>query len=527
MLVWNAAAEEVSGYSAAEVLGAPPPISPAEAPERVAELYRASLEGAVHRGVEIKLLDRQERPLDVRFSTAPLAAGRRGVVVLFEDVTEQKQSAEKMEFLANHDPLTGLPNRLSFERVLDAAVERSARGAVATLLLYDVDNFKLVNDTAGHAVGDRFLIEIANRLRAHVRPGDEVCRLSGDEFAVLLADTRQDRAAFATERLLDAVREYQLETDSGILEVTLSAGVYELREGETSERALRRADEALYEAKAHGKNQQWAWRADNVSLLGAARGWSPRIREALRNDRIEPFLQPIVALPHGETVFYEALCRLRSNEGGYVTPAAFLDHAEQFGLITEIDRRMLEHAERLLRAHPDLKIFINLSATSLDDEQLVADLGDTLDTLPAGSLGIEITEHAAVTDLEHVRAELRRLKKLGALIAIDDFGVGFTSFEQLRRLPADLIKVGAPFVGGLGIDPVNDAILDGIVATASALSMRVVAEGVETRETAALLRLRDISFAQGYLYGRPALAESALRRVAPRLVATGPPTLAS
>lgn len=514
VLIWNDAAAKVSGYAAGEVLGNPPPIVPAEEPERIANLYKAALEGEVQRGIEIKLIDRDENPLDIRFSTAPLAGGRRGVVVLFEDVTRERQTAAQLEFLANHDPLTRLPNRRAFARELEQAVARSSRGEHATLLLCDIDNFKFVNDSAGHPVGDRFLIEVANRLRTRLRPGDTLARLSGDEFAIVLGGATEAEAAPAVERLLKDIRDYRLESHSGVLDITLSAGVYELREGETVERALRRADDALYEAKEHGKNQHRVWNADNVAVLSASRGWSPRLKDALRDDRIDAFLQPIVSLPGEELVFHEMLCRLRRSDGSYILPGAFLDHADRLGLMPAIDRRMLEHAATLLAQHPDLRLLVNLSAASFDDEGLLAYLHTILEAMQPGSLGVEITERAALSDLSRATTELHTLKRLGALVAIDDFGQGFTSFEHLRRLPADLVKIGNGFIEGLGTDPFDEAILDGIVSTSRALSMRVVAEGVETRETARLLQLRDIAYAQGYLYGRPAPIDEALQAVA-------------
>jgi len=426
------------------------------------------------------------------------------------DVEEEKQTAERIEFLASHDPLTGLPNRRSFEHELALAVARAARGSRAALLLCDIDNFKLVNDTAGHPVGDRFLIEVAGRLRAQLRPDDALCRLSGDEFAVLLNGSDEEQAAAAAERLLEVVRDYRLESRVGVLDVSISLGLYELRKDETTQRALRRADEALYEAKAHGKDQQRAWKTGSVAVLTASRGWSPRIKDALRDNRIEAFLQPIVSLPSGRVAFYEALCRLKRVDGSYIAPAAFLSHAERFGLMSAIDGRMVDLAQGLLKERDDLKILVNLSASSFDDDNLLDHLRTILATVPAGSLGIEITEHVAMTDLAHATSELHTLKELGALVAIDDFGTGFSSFEHLRRLPADFVKVGNGFIEGLGADPVNDAILDGIVATAGALSMRVIAEGVETRATAALLQARKIPYAQGYLYARPLPADEVL-----------------
>jgi diguanylate cyclase (GGDEF)-like protein/PAS domain S-box-containing protein len=253
--VWNLAAERCSGYTRVEVVGGPPPIVPVEDEERVAELYLQALSGKHLDGIEIKLRRRSGEPLDIRFSTAPLRGPEEGVVILFEDITEQRRQTEAISYLASHDTLTGLPNRRTFDHELERALARRRRGHRSTLLMIDVDDFKRVNDTAGHAAGDRLLHDLAHAMQQELRPGDTLARLSGDEFAAIIDDADTAHAKAAASRLIRAARTCTA--------TTISAGLYGLRAPDTADAALRHADEALYDAKHRGKDQLRAWTHDD------------------------------------------------------------------------------------------------------------------------------------------------------------------------------------------------------------------------------------------------------------------------
>ena len=495
---WNAAAEEVSGYRSQEVIGLPPPLRAAGDDERVADLYGAALAGARFKGVEVKLLDRFDRPLDTRFSTAPLSGG--GLIALFEDVSEERRHAEEMTFLAQHDSLTGLLNRATFRTEFEASlVEPLSRGTVVVL---DLDNLKLVNDAGGHAAGDQLLVELPELLRAQLRPTDVFGRLGGDEFGIYLREIDVTHASAIVERLLQAARNYRLRTGDGTFDITLSAGLYEVGPADSAAVALRRADEALYDAKARGKNNARVWEANGHEQPGWTRRWSPIIKDAISEGRIEIFLQPVVELPSGRAAFHEALCRLRTPAGEYVQPRQFLEPAAQLGLMPTLDRHIVGLAATALREHPELTIFVNLSPSSFDDEALLRLLESTLKELPPHRLGFEITEEASFRDFDAAALKLARLRELGARIAIDDFGLGYTSFVHVAALPSDLIKIDAELVRA-GSDTSADAIVAAITTVAHAHGKKVVLEGVETKADAERALAHGIEFAQGWLFGAP------------------------
>ncbi len=406
--------------------------------------------------------------------------------------------------------MTGLFNRRSFQERLTAKASEMHVDPLV-LAVVDIDNFKLVNDSAGHLVDDQMLCALAQMITSELRADDLCARLSGDEFAVLISGASMAKAMQIAERLVQAVRDYRLPTDGGSVDVTISVGLAVLPPAKDSvragEEALVLADAALYEAKNQGRNRAVAW---NPSLarnkqITSARDWSTRIKEALDAGRIVIHLQPIVDLQDGSTVYHEALSRMLDDHGKLIPPAAFLPHAHRLGLTERVDANTINRALELLDADPELRLFVNLDPETFDSDQILDWLEQTLQEQPelAGRFGIEITERAPVRDYERAKKRLNALSSLGCLIAIDDFGSDFSSFEHLRALPADIVKIGDNFIARLGIDPVTDALLDAVVTAAHALSKRVIAEGVETEETATLLRERGVEYAQGYLYGRP------------------------
>jgi diguanylate cyclase (GGDEF)-like protein/PAS domain S-box-containing protein len=506
--VWNAAAARASDYTADEVLGRRAPLVPPNGGKRVQALYEAALDGVPMRGVHVKLLNRSGEVVETRFSTAPLGDESGSIVALFEDVSAERQQAETISFLARHDPLTSLPNRTAFENELARVLEEGDATA-DTLVLVDLDNFKLVNDMGGHETGDRLLVELTQRLRSLLRPSDTFARLSGDEFAILLHGADAEATTSVVSRLLEETRDYRLPTAQGVFDITMSAGVYLLRCGDRTADALRHADEALYEAKARGKNTMHLWTGRGQQRPDATRKWSPVIKDALAADRLEAFVQPVVDLSTGEPRFHEALCRLRGEDGAYIAPNLFLGHAERLGLMPAIDRRMVENAERLLREDVCNGVFVNLSPSSFDDDELFDLLRTTLAGLAPGRLGLEITERTSLRDFDGAARKLTWLRKLGARIAIDDFGLGFSSFAQLGVLPCDLIKISADLGGKSAVS--RNSIVDAITTVAHAHGKAVVLEGVETAADAERARERGIEFAQGWYFGRPAPTTEPIR----------------
>ena len=503
--VWNAAAERTSGYRAADVIGGPAPIVPADDFEGTAGLLQRALDGEPLHRVAVKLTKPDGEVVDTRVSTAPIGTGDGEIVALWEDVTSERVHAAKLDRLAHHDPLTGLPNRRSFEERL-ATIPGSPHDSTWVLLL-DVDHFKSINDTGGHALGDDVLRELGAALADQLRYGDFFARLSGDEFAALLFDVPHGVATTIADRVIDAARAFRLDWNGRTIDVTVSAGLAQFDATLAAATVLQRADEALYEAKRLGRNRVEDWTATLEPQTGA-RLWSPIIKDALADDRIELFLQPIVPLQDDDgPATYEALCRLRNPDGLILKAAQFIEASEQLGLTPAIDRRMFERAIALITDTPNVRVFVNLSPSSLTDASLLRWLESEIARLPSASLGIEVTERSALLRPKHAATILTRLIDAGALIAIDDFGIGFNSFHELATLPCQLVKIPVELAIMVGADDVSHAIARSVTDVAHAYGKKVVIEGIETAEADAIARRLSIEYGQGWFYGRPAASE--------------------
>ncbi|MGY1780869.1 putative bifunctional diguanylate cyclase/phosphodiesterase [Geodermatophilus sp. SYSU D01036] len=407
-----------------------------------------------------------------------------------------------------HDPLTGLANRTRLLQTTAALLARRT-GPVSVLFL-DLDDFKDVNDTRGHAAGDVLLTTVSDRLRACVREGDEVGRLGGDEFAVVV-DGGADEAAAVGERVLAALAE-PVDVGGRPLAVHVSIGVADTATAGDRRPGtlLRNADLAMYRAKALGKNRLVRYvpgmaeaAEDEVTLL-------QDLAAAVRADQLEVHYQPTVDLADGRTTGYEALLRWHHPERGLVPPAEFVPLAEASGAIVEIGRWVLERAVGqaaawTAEAGRPIGIAVNLSPRQLADDDVVALVSAVLAAsgLPAAQLTLEVTEGVLLRDVDRVAGQLCALRELGVRIAIDDFGTGYASLSYLRRLPADVLKIDRSFVQDLGGDVRATALVASMIELAHNLRLEVVAEGVETSEQHAVLGGLACSHAQGFLFGRP------------------------
>ena len=415
------------------------------------------------------------------------------VLVHTLDVSEQVANEAKLRQLSEHDSLTGLRNRRWFEALLQEQVAQ-ADGAV---VLVDVDHFKFVNDSLGHAAGDELLRSVAAKLDDAVRPGDSVARFGGDEFAVLLVDVDEATARSVAGHLLTAAR-----STGAAVAVTVSAGVAAFRAGSLKNPldALVAADIALYQAKEAGR--------DRVAVFGGKPGetltWIDRVRAAIDEERLALHAQPIIELASGEPVMEELLVRMLDEDGNVISPTSFLPIAEQYGLIREIDRwvikRGIEHAAGGRRVN------INLSARSLSDPDLVDAVSRMLQdaSVDPDQVGFEYTETAAVSSVEDARNFTRRLIEIGCDVALDDFGTGFGSFVLLKHLPISTLKIDIEFVRNLSTSEADRRIVRSVVHIAAESGLKVVAEGVEDEGALALLREYGVDYAQGYYIGRPA-----------------------
>ncbi len=440
-----------------------------------------------------------------------------------KDITQRKELEEKLAHQAFHDPLTDLPNRSLFLDRADHALKRAARrGDEVAVLFMDLDNFKVINDSLGHEVGDELLVAVAGRLQSCLRPADTAARLGGDEFVVLLEDVEDpEEATNVAVRIEEALR-VPFRVGEHNLFVTTSVGV--ALGGANGERAgdlLRNADLAMYRAKEGGKNNHAVFEASMNEKALERLGMEADLRRALEKGEFTVFYQPKVALSEEAGVVvvgFEALVRWEHPSRKLVSPAEFIPLAKETGLIVPLGRRVLEEACRQAKewqdsypSAPPLKMSVNLSARQLGEPGLLEDVATVLSEtgLDPGTLVLEITEGILTEDTPVALATLRYLKLLGAKLAVDDFGTGYSSLSYLKRFPVDYLKIDRSFVAGLGRDPRDEGLVSAIVQLAHALGLKTTAEGVETEEQLERLRSLGCDLAQGFYFSKPVPVEAA------------------
>ena len=441
-----------------------------------------------------------------------------GIVVNVRDVTERKTFEQQLTTQAFYDSLTSLPNRaLLLDRIEQAMARASRRGGTVGLVFFDVDNFKRVNDSLGHQVGDELLIGVAKRLAGCVRPSDTVARLGGDEFVVLLDQMTSESVAEVSLIAQRILKEFEVPFSLGGREYTVSGSVgVALADTATkltdSNSLLRDADVAMYRAKSLGNGRYAIFDADMHTDIVSRLELETDLRLALERQEFRVHYQPIVQLQSEACIELEALVRWQHPTRGLIAPLDFVPIAEETGLIIPLGLWVLEEACRhaaawqtLVPSKPPLQVSVNLSPRQFEHPDLLADVKDTLERcgLPAQSLRLEITEGVIMRNTESSIRTLQRLKELGVRLAIDDFGTGYSSLSYLKMLPLDVLKIDRSFVRGIGQDSEDDAIVKAIISMAKSLGLAVTAEGVETGEQAKLLKEWSCEKGQGFLFSRP------------------------
>ena len=431
-----------------------------------------------------------------------------------KDITERKVLEEKLAHQAFHDPLTDLPNRSLFLDRVDHALKRAKRrGDEVAVLFMDLDNFKVINDSLGHEVGDELLVAVAGRLSACLRPADTAARLGGDEFVVLLEDVEDpEEAPRVAVRIEEALRA-PFWVGGHNLFVTTSVGVaLGGGDGERSGDLLRNADLAMYQAKEGGKNSHAVFEPGMNQKALERLGMEADLRRALEKEEFRVHYQPKVSLRSGKIVAQEALVRWEHPKRGLVPPAEFIPLAEETGLIVPLGRWVLEEAckqlsewQGLYPTDPPLRMSVNLSAAQFKRPDLGESIAEVLRRarLDPRDLILEITESMVVEDVGAALTTLQTLKSLGVKIAVDDFGTGYSSLSYLKKFPVDYLKIDRSFVEGLGRDPKDEGLVSASIELAHALGLEAIAEGVETAEQLEHLRALGCELAQGFYFQKP------------------------
>ncbi len=491
-------------------------------------------------GEEALLLSRDGGEYSIADSAAPIRSREGdvvGAVLVFHDVTSERRIAQELRFQAAHDALTGLINRREFEVRVEQALGRArVDGAEHALCYIDLDQFKVVNDSCGHAAGDDLLRQVADLLRAQLRQNDTLARLGGDEFGLLLENCSKEMAGRITGKVLLAVHECRFRWRDQVFRLGASIGVAILSDPhQTLAQAFSAADSACYAAKEMGRNRVHFFRSGDEALARriGEMGWVSRIHGALEEDRFVLFAQPVLALKRSgrsRRTYCEVLTRLREPDGTLTEPGAFIPAAERYGLMPRIDqwvvRRVLEQlADARVQADATVTYGINLSALSLTQEGMLDWFKALLraHSLAPHNLCLEITETAAISNLALAQQFIAELKLLGCAFALDDFGSGMSSFTHLRHLGVDYLKIDGSFVVGAVNEPVDRAMIDAINRVGHTMGIQTIAECVESEAALAMLRELDVDYAQGFVVAHPRPLEEAVlggvRAIAP--VASG------
>ncbi len=521
----NPAAEALTGWSAETALGHAvgdvfclfDELTRRPLPDPVTRCLR---EGIVARSPEHAMLrSATGAEYAVRDSAAPIQDDMGvalGVVLVFRDVTEMRGMERKMTYLASHDTLTGLVNRREFELRLERAIA-SARGEARehALLYLDLDEFKLVNDTCGHLVGDELLKQVAGLLRASVRRNDALARLGGDEFGLLLEDCPTLRARKTAEDIRGAVRDYRFTCGSQVFEVGASIGLVPIRDGSGDlSQVMSAADAACYVAKDRGRNRVHMYEPDDTAVAkrNGEMQWIHRIHDAFEQRRfrlVYQMIEPLQDACAGDGPLCEILVRMLDRDGRLVEPAAFVSAAERYHLIDSLDRWVVQTAlAAVAEAQRDgtKAVFaVNLSAQSLSDDGFLPFVLARLDASGVDARGVcfEITETAAMTRLDSAVRFLATLRERGCRFALDDFGSGLSSFTYLRNLPLDFLKIDGALVQDMVADPVKRAMVEAINQIGHVMGLRTIGEWVESEEIADALKSAGVDYGQGYWLSRP------------------------
>ncbi|MCG7984484.1 MAG: EAL domain-containing protein [Candidatus Thiodiazotropha lotti] len=480
--------------------------------------------GESHTSRDDQFMNREREAIPISYITTPLFDQNQtvGGVVAFQDITEQKQNLQRIEYLAHHDSLTGLPNRAAFLEAVDNALAHANRYDHGLALLFlDLDNFGVINDSAGHTTGDELLSQVAKRLRPEIRQPDFVARQGGDEFLILMMpDGKEEqmgdaaghlalKATTLAQRILDTMHEpFLLDGKSYYIKASVGISLYP-EDAKDRVEFLKNADAAMYTAKGEGRDTYALYAGDLAQRIQHRHMLETGLNQAMIKEEFHLVYQPIVDLNDGRILAVEALLRLDSATLGKVSPVEFIPVAEECGLILPIDRWVLQTACRQMAewygSGLDLKMAVNLSTLQLQREDLETTVLQALEgaQVPASKLILEITEGATLHASPIVIERLERLHKQGIGLSLDDFGTGYSSLSRLKNLPVDTLKIDKSFVNGVVTDRDDEQIVLTTIELAKNLNKRALAEGIESREQWQCLVRNGCQQGQGFFFSRP------------------------
>ncbi|HWF93830.1 MAG TPA: EAL domain-containing protein [Xanthobacteraceae bacterium] len=516
IMLWSRAAEQLYGYSAEQTIGTPIKIVPPEGRADSRALYERALSGESIRDIEVRRRRKDGSFVEVKIAAAPMYhpdGTVRGVAWAHEDITDRKRAEEQLKRLAHYDPLTGLPNRLSLQKELERLLSTEESSRPTSIALFDLDGFKDVNDTLGHSIGDRLLIEVGQRLIASAeRRGrsDQVFRLGGDEFVVIFPDCGDPRlVGKIVEAMLKRLAE-PFRINDQALHLGGSAGVaIAPNDGVNVDDLIANADLALYQAKSGGGRTHRLFMPILRAQAQARRGLDLELRRAFAENELELYFQPEIRLCDRAVVGAEALLRWRHPERGVLAPWAFIETLAGSSIAPDVGRWIINAACTQAAAWRAMglrlgRIGVNLFPAQLNGEALLKSVEDALHHtgLPGEALELEITENVAL-DYEDAIGILQKLSERGVKLAFDDFGTGYASLSYLTRFPLARIKIDRSFVRNITDNAEHAAIVRSLIAMAHNLGLEVIAEGVETEAQAAFLLNEHCEEAQGFLYAKP------------------------
>ena len=434
-------------------------------------------------------------------------------LIAFKDITERNLLQSKLEHQAFHDPLTGLPNRAQFMQKLSSVLDGSVEGKLLALLFLDLDDFKVINDSLGHRMGDQLLIQVGERLAACIRPGDTVARLGGDEFTLLVENLEGIEAAEQlAERIVSQIK-MPFHLGGNEVFVTTSMGIaINMNESTTPDDIVRNADVAMYEAKRQGKSRYAIFEQAMNTRIWRRLQMELEMRRGLERGEFRVYYQPVAQLATGKVIEVEALARWLDPQRGIVAPADFIPIAEETGLIVNLGRLVLGEAASQLKRWQDeygpdapRMVSVNLSVRQFKESNMVEDMRKILSEigLEPHAIKLEITESVALDGTESTVRTLDDLRDMGFHLAMDDFGTGYSALSYLKRFPIESIKIDRSFIAGLGVNPQDTAIVHAMIAFAKTLKLNVTAEGIETAEQLEYLLTLGCDWGQGYYFARP------------------------